>query len=90
MIKRGTLYEIVGVHEVDARFEYRKAMYGTIIESIDLKRWPKNSGVGSGWYNGLAKQLTGYNSPFPKDTAAGTIFKSFAIYLHRVKEEAKP
>jgi hypothetical protein len=87
MIKPETKYMIVGVHKNDTRFYDRDAMHGTIIEAVSLRRWLPGERA-AGYYYGMAKRITGYQGRryYAKP---GSSFCFHAIYLRRVKEEAK-
>lgn len=50
MIKPGTLYRIVGVHEASAWFGDRKALYGALVKTITLRRWQKTEHGPTGYW----------------------------------------
>lgn len=85
MIKPGTIYRIVGVHDRDVLAYCKEKLYGAFVEALELKRWPPRKDCPSGYYYGVVRFVTPVKGKF----AAGDEFKFFAVYLRRVKEKVK-
>lgn len=89
MIEPGTKYVIVGVHRDSAWGIDSKVLYGAIIEAVTLYRWQKDKYSPTGYWYGKIKFLEavhGENINLVKNA----VISIFAVYLRRVKEEAKP
>ncbi len=84
MIKPGTKYRIVGVHDHEGFAFMRKELLGAIIEAVDLKRWQAEQ-VTTGYWYGEARFVEVMGDYFEP----GETTHFLAVYLRRVKEEAK-
>ena len=83
MIRRGTKYRIVGVHKEDAHYPYRETFKDVLVEAIGLSRrenWLKKC------WHGEIKFLEDDKEAYWK---SGEVTYFYAVYLRRVKEEAK-